>query len=117
MIVSAETIAWPLVIFMALVGVISMWLKQIAMARSSNTPGMSPVSLQTYWLTNWPSTLFALTSTAGGIVFLDYLNLLDGKAGPALAFGTGYIANNVADLIGGRVQSLIGASAAPPKGE
>ncbi len=108
-----KEVVWPAVIFMALMGVVSLWLKQITMARSRNTPGMSPVSLHTYWLTHWPATLFALTSTAGGLAFLDYLNLLGGKAGPALSFGVGFIANNVADLIGGRVQSLINPGAPP----
>jgi len=114
-----KEVMWGYVILMAVLGVISLWLKQITMARSKSVPGMSPVSLKTYWLTNWPSTLFALTSTAGGIAFLDYLNLLNGKAGPALAFGVGFIANNVADLIGGRVQSLInpGAPIPPPAKE
>jgi hypothetical protein len=110
-----NTVAWKLVIGMAALGVVSMWLKQIMMARSSAVPGMSPVSLRTYWLTNWPNTLFAVTSTAGGIAFFDYLNMLDGKAGPAMAFGIGYIANNIADLVGGRVQALIN-SPSPSKG-
>jgi len=112
-----KAVVWPAVIGMALLGVVSLWLKQITMARSKSVPGMSPVSLKTYWLTNWPSTLFALTSTAGGITFLDYLDLLNGKAGPALAFGVGFIANNIADLIGGRVQSLINPGAPPPPKE
>ena len=107
-----QEIAWPLVIGMALLGVVSLWLKQIMTAKSSAVPGMSPVTLRTYWLTYWPNTLFALTSTCGGIAFLDYMELLGGKAGPALAFGVGYIANNIADLIGGRVQSLINAGTA-----
>lgn len=108
-------VAWYAVIAMAALGVVSMWLKQIMMARSAAVPGMNPVSLRTYWLTYWPNTLFALTSTAGGLAFFDYLNLLDGKAGPALAFGIGYIANNVADLVGGRVQALINAPPPTPK--
>lgn len=107
-----DPVAWVAVVCMALLGVVTLWLKQIIMARSTSVPGMSPVSLKTYWLTYWPNTLFALTSSAGGIVFLDYLGLLDGKAGPALAFGVGFISNNVADLIGGRVQSLINAAPA-----
>lgn len=118
---AGDVIMWPAVIAMALLGVVSLWLKQIMMARSAAVPGMAPVSLRTYWLTYWPSTLFALTSTAGGIAFLDYLTLLEGKAGPALAFGAGYIANNIADLIGGRVQSLItpqgGGRTPPPDGQ
>lgn len=106
-----KEIVWPLVIAMAFLGVVTLWLKQLGTARSRAVPGMAPVSLRTYWLTYWPTTLFALTSTAGGIAMLDYLELLSGKAGPVLAFGAGYIGNSVADLIGGRVQSLINPGA------
>jgi hypothetical protein len=80
-----KEIMWAYVILMAAMGVVTMWLKQIMMARSAAVPGMSPVSLRTYWLTNWPATLFAISSTAGGIAYLEYLGLLGGKAGPALA--------------------------------
>lgn len=107
-----DVVSWWLIIFMAALGVVSMWLKQMMMARKEAIPDMKPLSLRTYWLTYWPNTLFALTSTAGGLVFFDYLNLLGGKAGPALGFGIGYIANNIADLVGSRVQALINT---PPK--
>jgi hypothetical protein len=109
-----KEVIWPVVIGMALLGVISLWLKQIMMAQRKKVPGMTPVSIQTYWVDNWASTLFALTSTAGGLAFVDYLGMLGGKAGPAIAFGIGFIGNSVADLIGGRVQSLINPGAPVP---
>lgn len=107
-----KEVIWPAVIAMAALGVITLWLKQIMTARSSATPGLAVIGVREYWLTYWPATIFALTSTVGGIALLDYLDMLSGKLGPIAAFGVGYVGNSIADLIGGRVQAMINAAPA-----
>jgi hypothetical protein len=100
-----------LIAVMALLGVLTHWMKQVALARKPNVPGMAVITLKAYWITYWPETLAAATSTAAGVAMLHELGYLT----PAAAFGVGYLGNSAADLIGGRVQAMITA-AAPPVG-
>ncbi len=109
----AKAVVWPAVILMAVLGLLTLWLKQFIGARSASSPGMAPISAKEYWIGNWPSTLFALSSVFGGIAYLDYLGWLGGKLGPAIAWGVGYIGNSIADLLGGRVQAMISAAPLP----
>jgi hypothetical protein len=93
--------------------VIVLWLKQVALAKKQNVPGMTAISLKTYWVTYWPETITAFTSTIAGVALLHELSYIT----PVAAFGVGYLGNSAADLIGGRVQAMMTAAAPPtPKG-
>jgi len=105
---NGHALVWPVVVFMAICGIATHWLKQLAMMRKESTPGMGTITARTYWVTYWPESLAAITSTAAGITLLAELNMLT----HALAFGVGYMGNSMADMIGGRVQAMI--TAAPP---
>lgn len=104
-----KEIVWWLIALMSVMGVITHWLKQIAMTKRQNVPSMAPISIKEYWVTNWPETVTAFTSTIAGVALLHEL----GYVTPVAAFGVGYLGNSVADLIGGRVQSMINAAALP----
>lgn len=99
------------IVVMTLLGVVTHWMKQIAIARKS--PGMAPIGVREYWLTYWPETIAAATSSVAGIALLSELGYLT----PATAFGVGYLGNSAADLIGGRVQAMIAAAAPPSAGK
>lgn len=97
---------WWMVALMASMGVITHWLKQLAMTRRQAVPDMGTISLKVYWVQCWPETVAALTSTFAAIALLYDFHYLTA----ATAFGAGYIGNSAADLIGGRVQAMINAA-------
>jgi hypothetical protein len=105
----AEPTSWLLISAFALVGVLTHWLKQLALARKATPEGFGRIDVKTYWLTYWPETLTMVTSTLAGIALLHELNYLS----PVAAFGVGYLGNSAADLVGGRVQAMINAAATP----
>jgi uncharacterized membrane protein len=90
---------------MTVLGVITHWMKQIMLARKSAS--MTPLSVRSYWVTYWPETIAAATSSVAGVALMQELGYLT----PAVAFGVGYLGNSAADLIGGRVQAMISAAA------
>jgi hypothetical protein len=97
---------WTLIAIMALLGVLTHWAKQVTLARRANVPGMGVISLKDYWVTYWPETITAISSTVAGIALLHEL----GHVTPVAAYGVGYLGNSAADLIGGRVQAMLSAA-------
>jgi len=98
-----------MIVLMTVLGVVTHWAKQVALARKQNVPGMTTLGVRGYWLTYWPESLTAATSSVAGVALMDELGYLT----PAVAFGIGYLGNSAADLIGGRVQAMISAAALP----
>jgi hypothetical protein len=95
------TTLYVVTIWMLLMGVAVHWLKGMITAR--RVTDMQPISVGAYWGTYWPESLVALFSSIAGYVFL-----IDSHNLTALnAFGIGYIANSLADMIGNRVQAMI----------
>lgn len=91
---------------MALLGVVTHWMKQVAMARKTSPTGIGMISVRDYWITYWPETIAAVTSTVAGVALLAEMGYLS----PVASFGVGYLGNSAADLIGGRVQAMINAA-------
>lgn len=100
---------WAVIAVMAFMGVITHWVKQIALARRQSVC-MTGLGIRGYWLNHWPETVTAFTSTIAGIALLHEI----GYVTPVTAFGVGYLGNSAADLIGGRVQAMISAAANSP---
>lgn len=98
---------------MVLMGVVTHWLKQLVMMKKANPEGFGHITFKQYWVDHWPETLMAATSAAAAVTLLYEIEHLTA----ASAWGAGYLGNSAADLIGGRVQAMIGAGTkAPPPG-
>lgn len=109
---NGHPLIWPLVITMALCGVLSHWLKQLITVRNTAGPGTS-IGLRAYWLTHWPESLFCLMSTVGGIAFFYESGMLT----HAMAYAVGFMGNSMADMLGGRVQAMVNAAPMPKSSE
>jgi len=107
------TILYVVTIMMLLLGICTHWLKSMIQAR--RTEGLQTLSVSVYWLRFWPESLVTLFSGIAGYVFLidsDNLTALN-------AYGIGYIANSLADIIGTRVAAMVSAGPTqvqPPNG-
>lgn len=86
---------------MLVLGLGTHWLKQLITAR--RVMDMKPLTMRDYWFGHWPETLVALFSGVAGYVFLLESNNLTALN----AYGIGFIANSLADLVGTRVQAMI----------
>lgn len=96
---------------MLIMGVAVHWLKSLITMR--NVKDMQPLSVSVYWLRFWPESLVALFSGIAGYAFL----IDTGNLTSINAFGIGYMANSLADIIGNRVQAMIVPTTPQPHAE
>lgn len=99
------TALYVVTVLMLLMGVGVHWLKSLIQAR--RVADMKQLSVREYWFTYWPESLVALFSGVAGYVFL----IDSGNLTTLNAFGVGYIANSLADVVGSRVQAMIAPGA------
>jgi hypothetical protein len=82
-------------IMMLVLGLLAHYLKELT--RIAGETKRSP-NLLGYWTSYWPQTLLCVVSAIAGFVALHEATQLT----PVTAFGVGYMANSVADIMGKR---------------
>jgi hypothetical protein len=82
-------------ILMLALGLAAHYLKELV--RMTGETGKKPAPLR-YWTLYWPQTLLCAISAAAGFIALQEA----GELTAVTAFGVGYMANSIADVIGKR---------------